>query len=97
MHGNGIPCLLCVGFLHGNEKQKVSAGNVHVEKQNQRLKVEKNKTKESKSLAERNVQKKKERKKRQKYCQAVLERTDTRDWVHTKEANKRSPLSPCNQ
>lgn len=32
-----------------------------------------------------------------KDCQAAVERTDTHDWVHTKEANKRSPLSPCNQ
>ena len=34
---------------------------------------------------------------REKDCQAALERTDTHDWVQTKEANKRSPLSPCNQ
>lgn len=29
----------------------------------------------------------------QEACQAAVERTDAHDWVHTKEANKRSPLS----
>lgn len=34
---------------------------------------------------------------KKKHCQAAVERTDTHDWVHTKQTNKRSPLSPCNQ
>lgn len=33
----------------------------------------------------------------QMHCQAELESPDTRDWVQTKEVNKRIPLSPCNQ
>lgn len=60
MQGNGVPCLLCVSVLHGNEKQKVSAGNVHVEEQ--KPKIENGKTKQRKAkvwLREMCTQKKK--------------------------------------